>query len=123
MLLVFGAPQDTVVASSRLARSVYVLTFATSLRLYRVGYGDVCPGKLGWEGRVFLVLYALGCIGFFCGPVLEIVSSTWRSQLPGGILALASFVLAAGVAIFTWEGYSQGEALYASVIVGTPLLH
>jgi hypothetical protein len=88
----------------------------------RVGYGDVCPGQLGWEGRIFLVVYALGCIGFFCGPVLEILSSTWRSHLPGGVLALASFVLAAGVAIFTWEGYSQSEALYASVIVGTPLL-
>jgi hypothetical protein len=90
------------------------------LRRGRVGFGDVCPGKLGWEGRIFLVLYALGCIGFFCGPVLELVSTSWRTQLPGGILALASFVLAAGVAIFTWEGYSQSEALYASVIVGTP---
>jgi hypothetical protein len=79
----------------------------------------VCPGKLGWEGRVFLVLYTLGCVGFFCGPVLELVSSTWRNRIPQGFWALASLVLAAGVAIFSWEGYSQSEALYASVIVGT----
>lgn len=68
---------------------------------------------------MFLVAYALFCLGFFCGPVLELVSSTWRNQIPQGFWALTSLVLAAGIAIFSWEGYSQSEALYASVIVGT----
>jgi hypothetical protein len=87
----------------------------------RVGYGDICPTKESpIEGKLFIVVISFLGLGMFCGPLLAITSS-WRYQFPGGIAALASWTLGMGVLIFTREGLSTTEAIYASVITGTTI--
>jgi Ion channel len=70
---------------------------------FRVGYGDICPGTdVTIEGRIFLILLALGSLGFFCGPVLDLASS-WHKKLPGGgPLSVVLVVVALGVAIYSY---------------------
>jgi len=83
-----------------------------------VGYGDICPGELTFIGKVFIVLFALGGIGIFVGPIMDLASS-WRLYVPGGLLTLLSLTVGIGVAIFTMiEGIPQSEAIYASIITG-----
>jgi hypothetical protein len=85
---------------------------------YSVGYGDICPGKLTFESKIFLTLYLYAGLGIFCGPVMNHASS-WRHHVPGGLTSLASLTIGIGAAIFTYmEGLSQSEAIYASVITG-----
>jgi hypothetical protein len=81
--------------------------------------GDICPGNLDPLGKLFIVLFALSGLGFFCGPLLEVASS-WTKHVPGGLATLASLTLGIGVAVFSnIEGVSHSEAFYASVITGT----
>lgn len=81
--------------------------------------GDICPGNLDPLGKLFIVLFALSGLGFFCGPLLEVASS-WTKHVPGGLATLASLTLGIGVAVFSnIEGVSHSEALYASIITGT----
>lgn len=70
-------------------------------------------------GKIFLICFILSGLGVFCGPVMDLASS-WKSEIPGGsIVALCSVVLGLGVTIFTAiEGFSNSDALYASIITG-----
>jgi len=81
--------------------------------------GDICPGQLEPISKLFLVVFALSCLGFFCGPMLDLASS-WKNHVPtGGFVILASLTIGAGVTLFTtFEGTSQSEAVYASIIAG-----
>lgn len=82
--------------------------------------GDICPGDLAPISKLFLVLFALSGLGFFCGPLLEVSSSSWTKHVPGGLATLATLTVGIGVAIFSnIEGVSQSEAFYASIIAGT----
>lgn len=83
----------------------------------RIGFGDICPGDTNDFGKLFLVLYAFCGLGAFCGPVMDL-ASTWKVQLPGGWATLATFTIGLGAGIFILEGFSQGEAIYASFITG-----
>jgi purine-cytosine permease-like protein len=84
----------------------------------RIGYGEVCPGKLEPISRVFLLLYTFVCLGFFTTTMS--LTSSWKHLVPGGKLALASVTLGLGMTLFTaLEGLSQLEAAYASIITGT----
>lgn len=77
--------------------------------------GDICPGTLEPISKLFLVLYAVFGMGFFCGPMLEFASS-WRHK---ELITAATVALGLGVSLFTaFEGSTQSEALYASVITG-----
>jgi Ion channel len=68
-----------------------------------------------------LVAFILCGLGIFCGPVMDVTSS-WKSQVPGGFTAVATLVLGLGVTIFTSiEGVSHSDALYASIITGTTI--
>lgn len=101
---------------SRIVNSIYCST----MTLTTIGYGDICPGAdLEPISKFFLVLFAMSGLGFFCGPILDLASS-WRNHIPaGGFVMLASLTLGIGVALFTtFEGVSQSEAVYASVIAG-----
>jgi Ion channel len=66
-----------------------------------------------------VVISFLG-LGVFCGPLLAVTSS-WRHGIPGGMFAVALWTLGMGMAIFTYEGTSTADALYASVITGTTI--
>ena len=83
-----------------------------------VGFGDICPGDTNAEGKLFLLLFSLAGLGFFCGPIVQL-GAAWRHAIPGGLTALATFVLGLGVTIFTTvEGLDHVEAMYASIITG-----
>ena len=81
--------------------------------------GDICPGDLEPVSKVFLIVFAFSSLGFFCGPILELASS-WKHHVPsGGFAMLASLAVGLGVTLFTtFEGASQSEAVYASIIAG-----
>lgn len=84
----------------------------------RVGFGDICPGKTDLVGGIFLTILPLLGLGFFCGPILTMASS-WKSEVPGGVLALATVTLALGVSILTTvEKMSFVDAIHLSVITG-----
>lgn len=85
----------------------------------RVGFGDICPGKTTFFGKLFLILFSLSGVGIFCGPIMD-QASAWRHQIPGGLPALASFTIGIGVLVFSsFEGVTYLDAVYASVITGT----
>jgi hypothetical protein len=85
---------------------------------YRVGFGDICPGKMTLESRVFLIMFVFTSMGLFCGPVLSLASS-WKRYVPGGVLTLATVTIGVGATIFTgMEDLSQEDAIYASIIAG-----
>lgn len=90
--------------------------------MFRVGFGDICPAKnLSPLGKVFIVVTSFCGLGMFCGPVME-VASVWSANVPGGMLALTSLTIAAGVVIFTSiEGMTESDAAYMSVITGTTI--
>jgi len=48
------------------------------------------------------------------------LASSWKDHVPtGGFVMLASLTIGAGVTLFTtFEGTSQSEAVYASIIAG-----
>jgi hypothetical protein len=103
---VYGSVAYWVVSELRVS-SIFIL--------YRVGFGDICPGKMTLWGRVFLVCLLLMGLGIF-GAVLE-VFATWRHHIPGGYITMLSFVIGMGAAVFiALEGYSESEAIYASII-------
>lgn len=91
-------------------------------RPHSVGYGDICPTKHApLEGKLFLVVISFLGLGVFCGPLLAVTSS-WRHDVPGGLLAVALWTLGMGVMIFTrFEGSSTADAVYASVMTGTTI--
>lgn len=69
-------------------------------------------------GGIFLTILPLLGLGFFCGPILSLASS-WKSQVPGGVLSLAMLTLAFGVSMLTTvEEMSFAEAVQLSVITG-----
>lgn len=71
------------------------------------------------EGKLFLIVFAFAGLGIFCGPLVQL-GAAWRYFIPGGLMALSTFVLGLGVTIFmTLEGLEHSEAVYASVITGT----
>jgi Ion channel len=82
-----------------------------------IGYGDICPGDLTFIGRVFFVLFLFSGLGMFCGPIMDLASS-WKKHVPGGFPALASLTVGIGAAIFSLEGLSQSDAIYASIVTG-----
>jgi hypothetical protein len=85
----------------------------------RVGYGDICPRKTNTIGKAFLIVFSLGSLGFFCGPVLDAAASVWQQYVPGGTATLASLMIGVGVALFTsLEGMDQIEAIYTSIVTG-----
>lgn len=68
-------------------------------------------------GRIFLVILLLMGLGIF-GAVLE-VFSYWRHHIPGGFVTMLSCIIGMGAAVFIClEGYSESEAIYASIITG-----
>lgn len=89
--------------------------------IHRIGFGDICPGNPDFLGRVFLTVFPLVGLGFFCGPILDLASS-WKSQFPGGSLSLVTFTLAIGVSMLTvLEGLEFTEALHLCVVLGTTI--
>ncbi|KAI2495857.1 ion channel [Fragilaria crotonensis] len=108
---------ETNASGSKLVNAFYcaVITLTT------VGYGDICPTKQApLAGKLFIVLISFLGLGVFCGPLLAVTSS-WRHTIPGGLFAVALWTLAMGVMVFTYEGISTTDALYASVITGTTI--
>jgi voltage-gated potassium channel len=86
-----------------------------------VGYGDICPTKQApLVGKIFIVVISFLGLGVFCGPLLAVTSS-WRHTIPGGLCAVALWTLGVGVLVFSYEGISTTDALYASVITGTTI--
>lgn len=84
-----------------------------------VGFGDICPGELEFESRLFLIVFVYASLATFCGPVMTLASN-WSSYVPGGTIALVAFTIGLGTIIFTTvEGLSHTHAVYASVITGT----
>jgi len=72
-------------------------------------------------GRIFLTIFPILGLGFFCGPILEIGAS-WRSQVPGGPLSIAAFTLAIGIGLFTTiEGMELTDALHFCIVLGTTI--
>lgn len=64
-----------------------------------------------------MVLPLLG-LGFFCGPLLEL-SSSWKHQVPGGLITLMTVTIALGVLVFTFlEAFSYTDAIELCVITG-----
>lgn len=96
--------------------------YCAAITLTTVGFGDICPGKnTSIFGKMFLVFFTLSGLGFFCGPMMDLASS-WRNQLPGGMLNLASITIGTGVLVFsTLEGMDRMDAIYASVVTGTTI--
>ena len=85
--------------------------------LFRIGFGDICPGSMTLLGKAFLVGYVLCGLAMF-GGVLE-VSAAWHSSVPGGAMALLVVVIGLGSTLFiALEGLSQTEAIYASIVTG-----
>jgi hypothetical protein len=83
-----------------------------------VGFGDICPGKTGLGGGIFLTILPLLGLGFFCGPVLS-MASFWKNEVPGGVLSLATVTLVLGVSVLTTvEEMSLADAIHLSVITG-----
>jgi hypothetical protein len=82
--------------------------------------GDICPGgALAPISKLFIVLFSFSGLGFFCGPMLDVVSTTWTKQIPRGIMALSTVTIGIGVILFSnLEGTSYSDAIYASFIVG-----
>ena len=69
-------------------------------------------------GKVFIIMYVLCGLGFFCGPLLDITSS-WMNHVPGGITTVTIVTVGIGVILFNHlEDISPSDAIYASVIVG-----
>jgi len=95
--------------------------YCSVMTLTTIGFGDICPGQTDFTGRIFLTFLPILGLGFFCGPLLELASS-WQRQVPGGIVALASFTLALGVSMLTaLEGFSYSDAAHLCVITGTTI--
>eukprot|EP00521_Asterionellopsis_glacialis_P005982 CAMPEP_0195273042 /NCGR_PEP_ID=MMETSP0706-20130129/16200_1 /TAXON_ID=33640 /ORGANISM="Asterionellopsis glacialis, Strain CCMP134" /LENGTH=215 /DNA_ID=CAMNT_0040329409 /DNA_START=21 /DNA_END=668 /DNA_ORIENTATION=- len=92
------------------------------MTLTTVGFGDICPTtKINHVGQLFVISLALAGLGMFCGPILTL-TSTWKHQIPGGLLTLATVTLALGVLLFTTtEHITQFEALYLSIITFTTI--
>eukprot|EP00542_Grammatophora_oceanica_P011081 CAMPEP_0194027002 /NCGR_PEP_ID=MMETSP0009_2-20130614/1236_1 /TAXON_ID=210454 /ORGANISM="Grammatophora oceanica, Strain CCMP 410" /LENGTH=210 /DNA_ID=CAMNT_0038665923 /DNA_START=156 /DNA_END=788 /DNA_ORIENTATION=- len=96
--------------------------YCSVITLTTVGYGDVCPsGNMESAGKTFLVFFSFAGLGFFCGPIMDLAAS-WKNQVPGGIISIASLTLAIGIFLFTYlENMSHLEAAYFSVITGTTI--
>jgi hypothetical protein len=106
-------PLADVVCRSKVSSHISTSTFVSSTK------GDICPGNLDPSSKLFIVLFALSGLGFFCGPLLEVASS-WTNHVPGGLATLASLTVGLGVVVFSnIEGVSHSEAFYASIITGT----
>ena len=88
----------------------------------RIGFGDICPSKeIDMTGRIFLTIFPILGLGFFCGPILEI-AAFWRSQVPGGPLSVAAFTLVVGIALLTTiEGMDLTDALHFCIVLGTTI--
>ena len=85
---------------------------------HSIGYGDICPGNAGTLGKLFVMTLAGAGMGFFCGPLLQL-GGAWRHAIPGGLPALASFVIGMGIVIFvSVEGLDHLDAVYASIVTG-----
>mmetsp|Transcript_39479 Transcript_39479/g.58002 ORF Transcript_39479/g.58002 Transcript_39479/m.58002 type:complete len:195 (+) Transcript_39479:168-752(+) len=102
---------------SRLVNSIYcsVMTLTT------VGYGDICPGEIGNEGRMFIVSLSFLGLGMFSGPIMDF-SSSWTKKVPGGIWGATCATAGLGLGMFTiLEGMQNDDALYFTVITGTTI--
>ena len=85
---------------------------------HSIGYGDICPGNAGTLGKLFVMTLAGAGMGFFCGPLLQL-GGAWRHAIPGGLPALASFVIGMGIVIFvSVEGLDHLDAVYANIVTG-----
>ena len=90
--------------------------------IHRIGFGDICPGNdIDAEGRLFLTIFPILGLGFFCGPILQLAAS-WRTQVPGGPLTVVAFTLAVGIALLTSiEGMEITDALHFCIVMGTTI--
>jgi Ion channel len=92
--------------------------YCSVITLTTIGFGDICPANPDLMGRTFLTILPLLGLGFFCGPILN-MSSSWTSQVPGGILSLAVVTIALGVSALTaLEGMSISDAIHLTIITG-----
>lgn len=116
-----------------------ILARAYETRHGSVGFGDICPGhNVDTVGTLLLTVLPLVGLGFFCGPVLSIISSCWQRYVVGirsrssrsssggyndylfPFMSLLT-VLAISVAILVLfeEDMSLFQAIHLSIITGS----
>ena len=84
-------------------------------------HSDICPGDISGYGKAFIVALSFSGLGMFCGPLMNLASSSWKRILPvGGTVALLSSTIAVAIFIFSYllEEMSESEAAYFSIITG-----
>lgn len=109
------------IASDASGSKIIQAFYCSVITLTTIGLGDICPANPDMMGRIFLSLYPLLGLGFFCGPILDMASS-WRMQVTGGPWLVVVLTLGMGVVLFTYlEELSWTESLHFSVVLGTTI--